>query len=179
MWSPSERRADLTDYVWIPGKHSTRIEITACRGEYEPASFVIQPVVRDLRNLRISATDLIGGQGVISKDQIDIRFVKSWYQAGGAWDTIGLSNKGRSRVLIPELLLKNDALIHVDVDSKTNYARLRIPGANSLVSISKPGSIGGRLVKSTQEFPSLTLWIYSPWPRTVSGEATLADGACP
>ncbi len=137
----------------IPGKHTTKIDVTACRGEYEPASFVIQPIGRDLRNLRISATDLVGGQGVIPKDQIDIRFVKSWYQAGGAWDTIGLSHKGRSRVLIPELLLKDDALIHVDEDSSKNYARLRIAGANNLVPISEPGSIRGRLVKSTQEFP--------------------------
>ncbi|MDL1889724.1 hypothetical protein FBQ96_09120 [Nitrospirales bacterium NOB] len=137
----------------ILGKHSTKIEITACRGEYEPASFVIQPVVRDLRNLRISATDLVGNRGIISKHQIDIRFVKAWYQAGGGWNTIGLSHQGQTRVLVPELLLKDDALIYVDEESKRNYARLRLPGTNNLVPISEPGSIRGRLVKSTQEFP--------------------------
>ena len=83
------------------------IEIVACRGEYEPASFAVRPMVRNIAGLLLKGTDLIGNSGTISRDNIDIRIVKAWFQGGGAWETIDLSGGPK---LVPELLLKNDCL---------------------------------------------------------------------
>ena len=66
----------------LPGRPSTTIKIVASRGEYEPASFVIRPTVRDMENLRVSMSDLVSDSGMISGSHVDLRFVKVWFQGG-------------------------------------------------------------------------------------------------
>ena len=137
----------------LPGNPSTTTQITACRGEYEPASFVFRSTTRDVDNLKFFSSDLVGESGSISKANVDIRFVKVWFQAGGGWNTIGLSHLGTTKVLVPELLLKDDGLVQLDEDSKSNFLRLKFPSGNKLVSISEPSSIHGRIQSSVLEFP--------------------------
>jgi hypothetical protein len=137
----------------LPGNPSTTTQITACRGEYEPASFVIRSTTRDVDNLKFFSSDLVGESGRISKANVDIRFVKVWFQAGGGWNTIGLSHQGKTKVLVPELLLKDDGLVQLDEESKNNFLRLKFPSGNKLVSISEPASIPGRILSSVLEFP--------------------------
>ncbi len=96
----------------------TSLAIAACRGEYEPASFIIKPQ-KDIRKIIITTSELTGNNGaVIPASHLDIRLVKCWYQAGRE----SIKNNGE-RELVPELLLKNDALIRVDHDTKTNYIK--------------------------------------------------------
>jgi hypothetical protein len=137
----------------LPGNPSATTQITACRGEYEPASFVIRSTTRDVDNLKFFSSDLVGESGSISKANVDIRFVKVWFQAGGGWDTIGLSHLGKTKVLVPELLLKDDGLVQLDEESKNNFLRLKFPSGNKLVSISEPASVRGRILSSVPEFP--------------------------
>ena len=78
---------------------SKTISITACPGEFEPASFVIQPNI-NIKSLKLSATNLTGPNGSIASSNIDIRVVKCWYRAGiDVGDT-------QHKTLTPELLLK-------------------------------------------------------------------------
>lgn len=143
----------LPSTVSLPGKPYTSIDMVACRDEYEPASVVIRPMVRDLEHLRIAVSDLVGGNGTIPSSHLDVRFVKVWFQAGGAWNTVGLSHMGQTKVLVPELLLKDDGLVQLDEQSKTNFLRLKFASGQKLVSVSDPAALSGRIVSSVTEFP--------------------------
>jgi len=86
---------------------------TVTPGEFEAASFVIwndQPV----SDLMVSIGVLKDDAGrELPSDAIDVRWVKCWYQAGDS-DIVPLT-----RVLVPELLLKNPQMVTVDrVDEK-------------------------------------------------------------
>jgi hypothetical protein len=137
----------------LPGISSTTLEVTACRGEYEPASFAIRTTSRDLEGLKFASSDLAGDRGSIPKSNIDLRFVKVWFQAGGGWNTISLSHMGKSKVLVPELLLKDDSLVQLDEQSQTNFLRLKRPSGTELVSVSEPASLRSRTQATIEEFP--------------------------
>lgn len=137
----------------LPGVASTTLNLVACRGEYEPASIVLRSESRDVRNLKLVVSDLIGGSASISKANIDIRVVKVWYQGGGGWNTLRISHLGKTKVLIPELLLKDDGLVQVDEQTQNNYLRLKSSSDTKLVSVSEPGSLRGRLQASIEDFP--------------------------
>lgn len=140
----------LPDSVELPGRIATCVELAACRGEYEPASLVLwspEPVA----GLLPRVTDLRGLGGVIPAASIDLRYVKCWYQAGTAWYGVGqdLSRK----VLIPELLVKDDTLVRVDREAQHNYLKLSFPEGPRYVPIDDPTPVawGSRL--ATEEFP--------------------------
>lgn len=151
--NPISGQPILPDIVSLPGKPHTAISMVACRGEYEPASFVMRPMVRDLENLRISVSDLVGSGGTIPSSHMDVRFVKVWFQAGGGWSTVGLSHMGQAKILVPELLLKDDGLVQLDEQSKANFLRLKFPSGPKLVSVSEPAALSGRIMGSVTEFP--------------------------
>ena len=98
-----------SDYI------SDQISFRASRGEFQPASFVIHSN-EDISDLQISTTHLISGSNSISPENIDIRVVKCWYQAG--YDISDSNHKH----LTPELLLKDDSLIKVE--NGENYLKL-------------------------------------------------------
>ena len=109
--------ASLEDLSASENVDSSRtLSLVACRGEYEPASFVIY-AQQDLHQINIATSDLGGKGTVIPAKSIDIRTVKCWYQAG-----IGtkINREERTKYLTPELLLKNDDLIQVDYAAKVN-----------------------------------------------------------
>jgi len=100
----------------IVGRVADELSIAACRGEYEPATFAIC-ALEDIQKLTVVATDLKGPNGTIPASAVDIRVVKCWFQSGvQIWDT-------KQRILTPELLLKDDRLVRVDLENKQNYVR--------------------------------------------------------
>ena len=124
-----------TDPASLPGSLSNTIPVVATPGEYEPASFIVRPA-EEITSLKVEATDLKKDDGsVIPASNIDIKSVKCWYQARGAWKTIHrLSYK---QVLVPELLLNDDTLIKVDTEEKKNHIRLTYPAGDKYVWISR------------------------------------------
>lgn len=100
-----------SDYI------SNEISIVAALGEYEPASFVIRANTNEaITSLAVISSDLTGESGFIPSHNVDIRVVKSWYQAGvEAMDII-------HKTFTPELLLKDDSL--VKVENGENYLKL-------------------------------------------------------
>jgi hypothetical protein len=104
------------------GWQSDQIHIVACRGEFEPASFVITPE-QDLPRLHLVASELIADDGdlVIPAEAVDIKYVKCWYQGSGVWDSI--DDDGITRVLAPEMLLNDDQFVTVDYEAQQNYVR--------------------------------------------------------
>ncbi|NLB95083.1 MAG: hypothetical protein GX785_05165 [Armatimonadetes bacterium] len=100
----------------VPARMAREIEMAACPGEYESATFILQAVA-PVRSLTLEATDIQGPRGRIPKDAVDLYVVKCWYQAG---TEIGFTQQ---RLLAPELLLKDDALVRVDHEKKENFIR--------------------------------------------------------
>ena len=112
----------LPDSSLIPGRISDQLSLTASPGEYEPASFVINPR-SDINRLEFEVSDLEGDKGSIPSSAVDIKVVKVWYQGGKA----GYGHGGGGKILVPELLLNDDSLVKVDYDNQENYLKLSFP----------------------------------------------------
>ena len=106
------------------GRLSDEMRLFACPGEYEAGSFVLM-ALDALDVTRIEVTALKGASGVIPAAAVDLKLVKRWYRSGGAW--VGYHNDRRLRVLTPDLLVNDDALIFVDERQGRNYLRLDYP----------------------------------------------------
>ncbi|MCP4612730.1 MAG: hypothetical protein GY845_28885, partial [Planctomycetes bacterium] len=119
---------------------SNQISITASPGEFEPASFVVQ-ANQNISSLQVQASNLTGTSGSIPSSNVDIRVVKVWYQSG-------VTVVHESKVLTPELLLKDDSL--VKIENGENY--LKVSG--NYVWISGPDGIPGVYVApKSADFP--------------------------
>ena len=101
----------------VPGKAGGLLSLSACRGEYESASFAVY-APRELENVRLEISDFRFGKHVLPKSHLELFVVKCWYQAGR--DV--MFHDGVKR-LVPELLLKDDALVKVDTKKQTNAVR--------------------------------------------------------
>lgn len=135
----------------LPGSQSTKLKVLACRGEYEPASFVIRGMKGSTTSILVSASDLIGENGTIPKEHVDIRIVKTWYQAAGAWRSHSVDKNNKdSRVLVPELLLRDESLIKVDTVNRHNYVRL-LGGSGYRYE-----SISDNTIRTQPDLPGLT-----------------------
>ncbi|MFH2069067.1 MAG: hypothetical protein ABII89_06370 [Candidatus Omnitrophota bacterium] len=142
----------------VPGEIANEIKIVATPGEYEPASFVLNPK-DDLKNLTLTASDLKGAAGTIPASSIDLKVVKCWYQTGINWNS-GSFNEF-TKYLVPELLLNDDTLVKVDFKKEENYLKLVFPEGEKYLWISDPeevnksdgGQLGGWDVKKVDEFP--------------------------
>lgn len=102
----------------VPSTGETALSLTACPGEYEPASFAVR-ALKEVRGLGLSVTDLKSRDAArpIPSAAVDPYVVECWYQSGR---DIHFRDQ---RILTPELLLKDDALIRVDFEKKENYLR--------------------------------------------------------
>ena len=117
-----------------PARLSRNLALRACRGEYEPVSFVVYPLRQPVR-LEAKVSDL-RGPGTIPAAAVDVRAVKVWYQSGGTGRFP--INKGK-HLLTPELLLKDDDLVRMDETEKANYVRLAYPdGRRKWLCVSNP-----------------------------------------
>jgi hypothetical protein len=96
----------------LPGAPLDGIELTCCRGEYEPAAVAVH-ALSDLANVTLTLSPFVDEANAPVAIEGDVRVVKSWYQQPG----------GRGYVLTPELLLKDDAFIATDPEAKVNIYR--------------------------------------------------------
>jgi hypothetical protein len=103
----------VTDYTTIPAAKSVNqpVKITACRGEYEPASLHLL-ALEDLKNVSLKVEDLHSGKHILRSKAIDVKLVKNWFQAG--IDSL----VGQSAVFVPELLLTDDSIITPDYEKQ-------------------------------------------------------------
>jgi hypothetical protein len=125
----------ITNYKILPftekienAVKSDTITITAAKDSYELASFVIRSGDVDLKDVMIEVTDMKAKvrdkngkikTAIIPKENIDVRVVKCWYQAGAdLW-----LGRGVRKLLTPELLVYDDNLVHVDHKRQINLIR--------------------------------------------------------
>ena len=133
----------------LPGEKTLRIQMTACRGEFEPASFVVRPI-KNVMRLKLTPTSLRSDTGVIPADNVDLKIVKAWYQGGSAWVNI---NPNPKRVLVPELLLNDDALVQIKEDSRDNFLKLNRATGPEYVLISDATPQAKPVLPEVTEFP--------------------------
>lgn len=135
-WKPITTRKILPHTYPVPASPDNILSIQGCRGEFEPAAFVIR-AAKDISSIQVEASDLDGPNNQkIASGNIDIRLVKCWYQAGEETRY----NTGE-KVLVPELLLKDDELVSVDFSAKQNALRVTIDGKEQYIDISSPDAI--------------------------------------
>ena len=125
--NPTSKDMVLRDDTSVAGLKSTNIRVTVCRGEYEAAGFVLTAPERQEDNITRVSGDLtndVNGARIVAGN-IDIKAIKAWYQGYYAWNEIGISTPVdfRQRV-VPELLLKDDDLVHVDYRDEKNIVRI-------------------------------------------------------
>lgn len=103
------------------GRIGGEVGIVLAQDEYEPGSFVVHPFA-DVDKVKLKVSDLTTADGsIFSKDDLDLKVVKVWYQNGNAWFSY-FSDVGLT--LVPELLLHDENLIRVDTERVANYARV-------------------------------------------------------
>ncbi|MBC8355289.1 MAG: hypothetical protein H8E66_25210 [Planctomycetes bacterium] len=113
----TSRRALPDCFPDVPGKAGAALRLAGCRDEYESASLAVY-ARDDVQQLRLEISDLRSGDHVLPRSAFEAWVVKCWYQAGR--DV--MFHDGVKR-LVPELLLKDDALVRVDTKNETNAVR--------------------------------------------------------
>ncbi len=136
----------------LPGERSTKLEVVAAKGELEPASFVIRSPFVGKNRIDIEVDDLVGKNSSIDSSNVDIKIVKAWYQAGGAW-TKHRIDKMESPKLVPELLLNDDSLIRVDNSTRTNFLRLSRGTNIQYIDIGSRDVTDRPIIHSIADFP--------------------------
>ena len=95
------------------------IEIELASRESGAASFVIFSDI-DADDVVISSSGLIG-EGSEYKDVISLKYIKRWYRGHDANKTIRFVSG--SPILVPDLLVKDDNFIKVDLVKNKNYIK--------------------------------------------------------
>lgn len=122
---------------------------SACAGEYEPVS-AIAYALQETKGLKVSCSALKGAAATIPAEAVDIRLLKSWFQ--GASANIGHT---KEKWLIPELLLKDDKLVRVDLTKQDNF--LRSTAADGTETYLKCSDPDGSNLKDARPVDAATL----------------------
>lgn len=119
--APTSETQYLPDVYPFDGEAGVPVRIVTAQDEYEPGSFLIY-ALKDLGKVDFIVSDLKSDDGkVLSKDKLDLKTIKVWYQNGNGWYSY-FQDPGLK--LCPELLLNDEDLIKVDTEKVANYARL-------------------------------------------------------
>lgn len=106
-------------------------DLAAAQGEFEPFGLALRSET-PVHALSVEPSDLLSSSGRIPASSVDVRYVKSWFQAEGS--PASVRRTGKNAVLVPELLLRDDNLIYVDRTKKKNFLHLQ---SGSFVDITK------------------------------------------
>ncbi|MEO7860393.1 MAG: hypothetical protein ABIU05_08090 [Nitrospirales bacterium] len=142
----------------LPGKKSFSLRVAASRGEFEPISFVLRAQSRDMNEVKLTATDLHSANrsAVISSTHVDLKIVKPWFQSYYAWNEMGIGKSDPPdfrQNLVPELLLKDDALVQVDMSTEQNFVRLDRGSPVYEWINQKKLAVSKQILPTMQEFP--------------------------
>ena len=117
----------------LPAPEGYSISLTAATGKFEPTTFVLR-AGEALSGINIQVSALTG-PGTIPAGNVDVRLVKTWYQ-----DSSGNCSCDVGKFLIPEILVKDDALINTDRIGQKSYLRATVNGVQQYVDITTVGS---------------------------------------
>jgi len=128
------------------------IKLRISPGSYVSASVMLNSSGTDACT-GITATALAAtaaGRPALAAANIDIRYVKRWYQAGTAWVGIAPTTP---RKLVPELLLKDSQLVQIQSAGQRNLLRMTRNGQQEYVDVSKSAQLtDGSLIPTNADF---------------------------
>ncbi len=135
----------LPDAPALEAQKLDRLELTACAGEFEPATFVLHALREVAVELRPGDLASDGGRRIAAAS-LDLRFVHVWRQR---------KPEGPGEYLVPELLLKRDPgeLKGIISQPLTPEAHTRVPAGTArqfwvtvrVPENARPGVYAGRL----------------------------------
>jgi len=108
--------------VRAPGRRR-RLSMWAAAGQVENATFAVRSS-RPLTRLIAIPTDLDSADDTIPADRIDIKVVKCVYHTWEAPVPANMVPHQSGKKLVPKLLVKDDALVRVDLRKETNAVRV-------------------------------------------------------
>jgi len=170
--SPISSTPILPSTYPLPGQKSLSLHVTACRGEFEPTSFVLRAQSHDMAGVTLTPTDLrsVNSSAVISSTHVDIKIVKPWFQSYYAWNEMGIGKSDPPdfrQTLVPELLLKDDTLVRVDISAERNFVRLEHGYEwinQKKLATSELDSFSRQVLPTMQEFPVKDTKTLQPFP---------------
>lgn len=153
---PTANEKILPSTYPLPGEKSLTLHVTACRGEFEPTSFVLRAQSVDMTGVMLTATDLrsVSSNTIISSTHVDLKIVKPWFQSYYAWIEKGKGDPEDFRqTLVPELLLNDDALVTADMRAERNSVRLERESSVYEWINQKKLAVSKQVLPTMQEFP--------------------------
>lgn len=115
----------------------TQVNLTSAKGEYEPASFILNGA-ESLSGITITIGDLTSGANTLSASNIDARLVVPWYNPIDSAKTESYTANmspyaAETRFLVNELLTyDNESFIKRDDAAKSNYIRVTFANTSTL-----------------------------------------------
>ena len=139
----------ISNYPILPSTNISKIDsikclvsVTVAKSEFEPASIVLKTSKTLSGPLILTATPFIHNDGRPGMLELEIKTVKPWYQAKGAWKSVGKpAISPNSPILVPELMLNDLSLIKTDKATKNNYIRVTKDNKTEYLNKSIPAKI--------------------------------------
>lgn len=116
------------------GRFTDTIRIIVAKDEFESASFLLF-AFQNVGKLTFEVSDLKSADASIPASELDLRLVKRWFRSGGAWMSYHADKY--QRLLVPDLLLKDENMIRVDESRRTNELRLTYPDRTVYADVSQ------------------------------------------
>lgn len=135
--------SSINNVLCEKNQKTSSIEVVAAVGEIESASFTICNFSSEVKKISYSGIDVSSGSEKMLS-AINIRYVKRWHQAGGAW-TEHWRRKKDSK-LVPELLVNDPYL--VKVEGEDNYLKVN----NEYIKISDREIQSGMVIPEAKDF---------------------------
>lgn len=149
---PTGNAQYLPDAFPYDGHALTPLRMILAKNEYEPCSFVVYPL-QNLGKVQLTLSEFKTKDGIVFpvKD-LDLKFIKVWYQNRNAW----YSYFGDTGVkLVPELLVNDEEIIHVDPKTVSNYARSILPNGQIVYEwLGAPQKIDSRIAAHFRDEPT-------------------------
>ena len=132
---PTDQERVLDDRLPEKADFSGGVDVFAAQDEFEDASVVVV-ALQPVKEFTLELSDLTADGATIPAKDVDIRLVKRWFRAGGAWHSYFVDY--RFRVLTPHLLIHDDDLIRVDELRTRNYLRFDYSDGRRWTDVSDP-----------------------------------------
>lgn len=139
---PVSQERVMPDAIPLGADFSGSVDVILAQDEFEPASLVVM-ARKPVGSFTVRMGPLACNGTPFPAEAVDIRLVKRWFRAGGAW--VNYFADFRHRVLVPHLLVYDDDLIRVDELRTRNCYRLDYPEGIIYTDVSDPRSGRHRL----------------------------------
>jgi hypothetical protein len=140
----------------LPVAQGNTLSTSCAPDEFEPVTFVLR-TSQSLSGITLRASALTG-PSTIGAEFVDLRLVKTWYQPNDGNDT-----SRREKFLIPELLVKDDALVTTNLSQQKSFLRATVKGARRYIDL---GSVGSKVPAGAIVQDAAVLQPFSMAPNT-------------